>query len=643
MRIGKRSMKSMGRSGIRGLLVCAGAVLLLSGCDLAANYQKTDRGSNMEFQDFRDGMAERLPDPAEGKGEDGKAAAIPALQPYVSTQTQGIKPMPLVSVAVNQSVPVRDILFELAEQADYDLELDPNIRGSIIFTARNRPFDEVVDRIASMAALRYEFKGEHLRVELDTPYNKTYKLDYLSYLRRNNSSVSTNVSVVSGEGADAGSVFSTSSESVADFWAELELNLTQFLGGPTTGGLKTQNDPRITAVEQNPDVQAVAPAPAEGAAGADGQQPVQVQPPEAVLRVESLPVEDNNSSSGSGEEEEGPVASFALNKQAGIINVFATEKQHKEVADYLRQLKKAVTSQVLIEAKIFEVDLNDEYITGIDWGAIGLSSGEGSASFLNSAGVTALNTLAGNPGGSVFAAPAGSQLGLTSNMILGYAGNDVQALLQAISGFGSVRALASPRLTVLNNQSAVLNVATNRVFFEIDIDSNTEEGVTSVDVDSQLRSVPEGVLVNVLPSIDLENGTISLALRPTVTRVVGTVDDPAVGFVAASIAGAENVVSQIPEINIQEVDTVVRVRTGQPIVMGGLLQDRSDNLQQAVPVLGEAPVVGSLFRKKRDIVQKSELVIFLKATILQTPEDSIHDTDRDLYKTFSGDRRPLKL
>ncbi|MCL4677568.1 MAG: type II and III secretion system family protein [Alphaproteobacteria bacterium] len=636
MRIGKRSMKSMGRSGIQGFLLCAGAVLLLSGCDLAANYQKPDRGSNMEIQDFRDGLAERLPDTGEDKGEKGMAA-IPSLQPYVSTQTAGMKPMPLVSVSVNQSVPVRDILFELSEQADYDLELDPNIRGSIIFTARNRPFDEVIERISNIAGLRYKFEGEHLRVELDTPYNKTYKFDYLSYLRRNTSSVSTNVSVVSGEGADAGSVFTASSESVADFWAELELNMAQFLGGPTTGGLKTQADPRITAVEQNPEVQAVAPPSADG-------QPVQVQPPQAVLRVDSLPVDDaSSSSSGNSGEDEGPVSSFALNKQAGIINVFATEKQHKEVAEYLRVLRRSVTSQVLIEAKIFEVDLNDEYITGIDWGVLGLSSGEGSAGFLSSAGVTALNSLAGNPGGAIFTAPASTQLGLTSNVVVGYAGNDVQALLQAISGFGTVRALASPRLTVLNNQSAVLNVATNRVFFEIDIDSTTDEGVTSVEVDSEVRSVPEGVLVNVLPSIDLENGTVSLALRPTVTRVVGTVNDPAVGFVAASIVGAEDIVSEIPEINVQEVDTVVKVRTGQPIVMGGLLQDRSDNLQQAVPVLGETPIVGSLFRKKRDIVQKSELVIFLKATILQTPEDSIHPTDRDLYKAFSGDRRPLKL
>jgi len=630
-------MMKMGRTGVRTLVLSLGAALFLSSCDLAANYQKPDRGANMEIQDFRDGLNERLPD-VDGEKTANLSGAIPALQPYVSTQTAGIKPMPLVSVAVNQSVPVRDILFELAEQAEYDIELDPNIKGSIIFTARNRPFDEVVGKISDIAGLRYKFKDDSLRVELDTPYNKTYKLDYLSYMRKNSSSVSTNVSVVSGEGADTGSVFTASSESLADFWAELELNLTQMLGGGTTGGLKTKADPRITAVEQNPEVQAVAPAPKEGEKGE-----VQVQPPQAVLKVESLPVDDGASGGKGGEEDEGPDSTFTLNKQAGIINVFATEKQHKEIAEYLKILRRAVSSQVLIEAKIFEVNLFDEYITGIDWGVLGLSGGEGSLAFMNQAGRTSINTLLSSPGSGFFSPATGSAIGTTANFTLGYVGNDIQALLQAISGFGTVRALASPRLTVVNNQSAVLNVATNQVYFEIDIDSTTEEGVTSVEVDSEIKSVPEGVLVNVIPSIDLERGTVSLAVRPTVTRIVDTVEDPAVGFVAASIDGAESVVSEIPELNVQEIDTVVRVRSGQPIVMGGLLQDRSVNDEDSVPVLGEAPVVGSLFRKKKDLVQKTELVIFLKATILEQPEDSIDDTDRDLYKAFSGDRRPLKL
>lgn len=630
---------------VKGILTVAALFSMgtaLSACDLALNYQKPDRGSNMEIQDFRDGLAERMPE-VDGESEKKSGhAGIPELQPYITSHDDAVsaaKPMPLVSVSVNQSVPLRDILFELAEQADYDLELDPGIRGSIIFTARNKPFDVVIERIAAVAGLRCKFGDGFLRIEMDTPYNEIYKIDYLSYIRTNTSSVSTDVSVLTGDGADAGSSYRASSESVADFWKELEMNLTQILGGGTTGALRTNTDPRISAVEQNPDVQAVAPQSVDGGA-TDGAPVVQVQPPEAVLRVESLPVTDDQDNKTDGKSE----FTFSINKQAGIVNVYASEHAQKEIKRYLEELRRSVTAQVLVEAKIFEVALYDEYITGIDWGVLGLSSGEGSVGFMNETGRTSINALLAS-GGGIFNAPAGSQLNpaVLSNFTLSYAGNDVQTLLQAISGFGTVRALASPRLTVLNNQSAVLNVATNEVFFEIDIDTTTEDGVTSVEVDSEVKSVPEGVLVNVLPSIDLDKRTISMAVRPTVTRIVGSERDPAVAFVAASIPAAAGIVSEVPEVNVQEIDTVIQVRSGQPIVMGGLLQDRVANSQEGVPVLGEVPVLGSLFRKKADLVQKTELVIFLKATLLDTPEETIHNTDRDLYRTYAGDRRPLKL
>jgi len=631
------SLQNSWASKVLLLLVLCVYSVMLSSCDLAKNYQKPDRGSNMEMQDYRDGLAERLPEVDERDSKNKSRASIPSLQPYVSSKANSLKPMPLVSVNINQTVPVRDILYQLAKDADYDLELDPRIRGTIIFTARNKPFDVVIDRIANVAGLRYEFGDGFLRVELDKPYNKTYKIDYLSYIRSNSSSVGTSVSVVTGEGAEAGSQFQSKSESVSDFWSELALNLEQMLGGGSTGAMRTDADPRITAVDENPDVQAVAPQQT----GENGEQ-VTVQPPEAVLRVEALPVEGEE-----GEmEEEDQEFTYSINKQGGIVSVYANEKTHEEVKAYLELLRRSVTAQVLVEAKIFEVNLNDEYITGIDWNVIGLSRGEGFMGYLNQAGATTVNAMLAAPGVSQFSAPVGSQLGLNSNVTVGYAGNDVQALVQAISGFGTVRALASPRLTVLNNQSAVLNVATNRVFFEIDVDSTDTDDdgdVDTIEVDTEVKSVPEGVLVNVQPSINLENRTISLSLRPTVTRVVGTVNDPGVAFVASSIAGAANLVSAIPEVNVQEIDTVVQVHSGQPIVMGGLLQDRASNDMEGVPVLGEVPVVGALFRKKNDFIQKTELVIFLKATLIEAPEQTIHNTDRDLYKMFSGDRRPFKL
>ena len=522
------------------------AMFQLSSCDLAANYSKKDRASNMEFQDFRDGLAERLPEVEEDNSD---IASIPELQPYVSMNTEGMKAMPLVSVSVNQTVPLRDILFELAEQAEYNIELDPNIRGSIIFTARNQPFDLVIERISKIAGLRYKFDDSFLRIELDTPYMKTYKVDYLSFIRSNQGGVTANISVVSGEGADTGSNYTASSESTSDFWAELELNLSQLLGGASTGALKTRRDPKITATEQNPEVDAVSPQE-------DG---VEVQPPEVVLNVESLPVDDegydDGSSGGNMENESG--YTYSLNKQAGLINVYASERVHQDLERYLTDLRRSITSQVLVEAKVFEVSLNDEYINGVNWQAL-TENAKGVVRFIDSTPGAAIGAIS-QPSGSV---------ATVQNFGIGYLGGDVSAFIEALSGFGTVRALASPRMTVLNNQSAVLNVATNRVFFEIDLDRETDDdtGDVTLEVDTDIRSVPEGVLINVQPSIDVEKRTVSMFVRPTVTRIVNNVADPGVQFVA----GDSGIVSNIPEVNVQEIDTVVRVNSGQPIVMGGL-------------------------------------------------------------------------
>lgn len=588
----------------------------LSACELAKNYTKTDRPADMEVQDFRDGLAERLPGVDEDDAPKSDLASIPSLNPYISNGAQNLKSMPLVSVSVNQSVPLRDILYELAQQAEYDLELDPNIRGSIIFTARNKPFDMVVERIAGIAGLRYKFEDEFLRVEVDAPYIKTYKIDYLNFIRTNNGGVSTSVSVVSGEGADTGSTYTADSASDSDFWGELEANLSQILGGASTGALKTRNDPRISAVEQNPEVAAVAPQ-------ANGEGGVTVQPPEAVLRVESLPVDGG----ANGEPEAVASSTYSINKQAGLVNIIAPERTHKKVEEYFITLRRAVTSQVLVEAKIFEVSLFDEFITGIEWQAL---KGDGIVRFLD----TTTPTIGG-------ISPLGGDFATESAFGIGVLGNDASAFIEAVSGFGTVRALASPRLTVINNQSAVLNVVTNRVFFEIDLEREEDDdtGDVTLEIDSDIQSVPEGVLINVQPSINLEDGTISMFVRPTITSIVGTVQDPAVAF----LSGDTGIVSEIPEVNVQEIDTVIKVNSGQAIVMGGLLQDRSETTQQGVPVLGELPLIGAAFRSQKDLSSKTELVIFLKATVIESPSESIHDTDRDLYRAFSGDRRPFKL
>ncbi|NCC22968.1 MAG: pilus (MSHA type) biogenesis protein MshL [Alphaproteobacteria bacterium] len=594
------------------------AAVSLSACDLATNYTKFDRTRDMEVQDYRDSLAPREPELPPQASVAGSEP--PPFMSYVAPVSEHLKPMPLVSISVNQTVPLRDVLFELADQADYDIELDPRISGSVIFTARNRPFDLVVDRITKMAGLRYEFKNDMLRVELDTPYQKNYKIDYLNLVRTSTSDVSNNVAVVSGEGADTGSSFSASTQNKSNFWEELSVSLQQILATDRSAdALRTSTNPQITAVaEQTAPVAQTAPA-VEGEGASETPPPAA---PPAVLRVDSLPVGDEEQ-----EEMELAQSAFSLNRQAGIVTVFATKRQHDEVSEYLAMLRRAVGSQVLIEAKVLEVALNDEFATGIDWNALLLSGDLGVGwDIVSETGVRPLLDPVVDP---------------SSDFFLTFLGNDITAGIQAIARFGTVRALSSPRLTVLNNQSAVLNVADNRVYFEIDIDVTTDEGVTSTEIDSEIKNVPEGVLINVIPSIDLDSGEISMAVRPTVTRIVEFINDPAVAYVT-SANNIDNVVSQIPVVNIQEMDSIIKVPSGKAIVMGGLMQDTFESEQNAVPVLGELPVFGSLFRTQGDAVRKTELVIFLKATIVDA-EDTIHPTDKDLYRTFAQDRRPLRF
>lgn len=595
----------------------AAALIMLGGCDLTRNYTKIDRSGDKEVQDYRDALAPRLPELTESVAP--ADSGIPALQAYVMDPSDNLKPMPMVSVSVNQTVPLRDVLFELAKQADYDLELDPRISGSIIFTARDRPLDEVVKRISDIAGLRYSFENDVLRVEMDEPFNETYKIDYLSYIRKNKGSIRNNISVVSGEGTDTGSGYEASGESEANFWGELESGLQQILGvRPAAGNLKTSATPQITAADPNP-----APVQPVVAPGADGQPQVQVQPPSAVLQVTSLPVD----AASTEEPAKEGTPSFSLNKQAGIISVFASERQQEQVREYLKLLKRSVTSQVLIEAKVMEVSLTDEFSAGIDWGLLNLFNGKGSI---------ALDVVGQSLTPALDPAPAP-----TVDFKAAYVDSDFQAAVQAVSRFGAVHALASPRLTVLNNQSAVLNVANNQVYFEVKIDVTTQDNVTQTNVDSTIKNVPEGVLINVQPSIDLDNHSISMAIRPTITRIVDFVDDPSVQFVTAA-NNIQGVQSRVPVVNVQEMDSVVKMNSGQAIIMGGLMQDRSNATQVGMPVLSEVPVLGTLFRNQGDSISKTELVIFLKATILDG-DTGVSETDRDLYKEFSGDRRPWKI
>lgn len=589
--------------------VCAilGLSLVLASCNMAKNQLTFDRSGNLEQEAYREGLSPR---PMPEASDD----SIPALQSVVATPEDLKLPAPLVSVSVNQTVALRDLLFELAEQAGVDLELDPQIRGSIIFTANERPFDQVVDRIAEMAGLRYTFEDNVLRMQLDRPYVKTYKMDYLNILRSVDSNINLSVSVVSGEGADLGSGANISSTLENDFWQDVQENIEQILlATDTYVSLATKTDPVSKAVMptyQPPSADPNSPAP-----------PPQIRP--------NTPPQINVTQAPSEPPIPNPPSTFSISRHSGLITVFATDRQHKQLEEYLDKLRRNVSAQVLIEAKILEVSLEDEYASGINWSNLRLGDMlDVNASFSQPAFLDPIS------GGDAFAATLSP-------------GESIEAAIDAISRFGTVRALSSPRLTVLNNQPAMLNVVENRVFFEIEteVEEDQETGDETVNVDSEIRSVPEGILLSVVPSVNLKTGDISLALRPTVTSVVDEVEDPAVklsllsaGVPAASLGDVTNL---IPQLSVQEMDSIIRMQSGQTIVMGGLMKDKNIVTDTGIPVLSSVPMFGNLFKSHQDRIEKTELIVFLKATLV--PGSNVHETDRELYKKFSYDRRPSRM
>lgn len=639
--------KSMAR---RGALI---ALLLMGACNSASqpNFDKSDRGAGLSRDDYRDALKPRAPE------NDGSSPPPPI------PQAQTLVPMPnlalpanarSVTISVNEDVPIRDVLVELAQQANIGLELDPHISGSLIFSVRQRPFEEVVERIADMADLRYSLNGNVLRIERDLPYLQNYRVDYLNVIRDTSSSISTTVDVVGGEavggegsgGQGNSSASEVNSESNNNFWEELESNIGMLMNrsGQRESLLMAQpaaapggDANEIISGAPNPlPLTPVAPAtppasPAQqlnnvpglgaalgnvaqaaSAAGAAGTTaPTNGVTPTAATPAAAAAATDPN---------ERP---YSINRVAGLINVYGTQRQHKMIEAYLRKLRRAIAGQVLIEAKVLEVQLSDNFEGGINWAGV-LGAATGAARFGNTVAVPQ-----SGPFDGLNAATSGV-------VTLALDRNDIDAVASLAQQFGTVRTLSSPRLTVQHNQSAVLKVVSNRVFFELDFERTTNETTNTdrVTVDSNIRTVPEGVIITVQPSIHADTDEIGMTLRPTITRITGTINDPGV-----SIASNNTVQSPVPIIAVQEIDSMVTVRSGRVLVMGGLMQDSGTSLDTGLPGASDLPIIGSLFKSRSDSNRQTELVIFLRATIIE--DSGVSPADVDLYKTFGRDRRPL--
>ena len=532
---------------------------------------------------------------------------------HLTTAAARIDPGPLVTLSVNETVPLKDVLLSLARQAEREIEIDPRIEGGIILSVQNRPFLKVVERIANLGGLRFNVEDSILRVELDEPFHKSYKINFLDVERQFSSTVNTSVNVFTSSEGGNGSTNSLETTASNTLWKDIEATLEQLLSSHAPVRLVKQNTNR-TALVQNE----IGNSESINL-GTEGVVDTIANSSDTIAQIADA---SSNTAPGSSDDESDPSKRhfFTVNRTAGLVNVHATERQHRAITEYIDRLERSLTSQVLIEAKILEVNLNKEFHAGINWRAV---LGKLSA--------------AAPLGGSVAPSPGpfDSLFGATSNAFsIALDTDDLEGVLTLVESFGTTRTLSSPRVTVLQGHTAVLKVAENQVFFQLTFErEEQEDGDDIVTVSSEINTVPVGVVITVQPSIDLDSQSVSMTLRPTITRISDTVNDPAV-----SIASNNTVQSVVPVVAVQEIDSVVKMDSGDTIVMGGLMRDDIRRDDQGIPVASEIPLFGNLFKARDEVTEQSELVIFLRATIV---DNHIEDKDIGLYRQFARDPRPF--
>ncbi|MCG5540449.1 MULTISPECIES: pilus (MSHA type) biogenesis protein MshL [unclassified Halorhodospira] len=295
------------------------------------------------------------------------------------------------------------------------------------------------------------------------------------------------------------------------------------------------------------------------------------------------------------EEEEG--ASVVASPEAGSLVVRAKPSTLGQVERFMDRLQTSLNRQVVLEARILEVELRDEFQAGIDWGFVGRMSGE--------------NLNIGVSPGSGFGLDADDNFGIdVARDTRGFDG-----LLRALDQQGDLQVLSSPRVSTLNNQKALIKVGTDAYFqTDVDIDTRIRDNQALTEVDPEFEPFFSGISLDVTPNIT-EEGWITLHVQPAVTdvdQVTRSVSRP-----TGDGGDTEDISFDLARIDVRQSDSIVRARDGDVVVIGGLIEERDRQVTSQVPLLGSIPLLGWFFTQEEQRTSKYELVILLRPRLVE--------------------------
>jgi len=550
-----------------------------------------------------------------------QSLSLPRPRPAGKTETY--------SVVVN-SVAVHDLLFALARDAKLNVDIHPGIVGEVTLNAIDQTLPQLLTRISKQVDMRFELDGPNLAVMPDTPYLKNYKVDYVNISRDVTGTIATNTQIstsalATGSGGAAGtgntSRIQIENKSNNRFWASLEKNLKDLLHETDKifpeGTTETVTEEASS--QSTSGTGASAPAQAKGSAARLTQlaQNLAGSPNPAALQNTGATVVKRMTFR--------EAASVIVNPEAGVVDIRATSRQHERVQEFLDRVMGSARRQVLIEATIIEVGLSDGYQQGIEWSRITSGSDY-------SVTKPALTTNVGNA---------------VTPYVIKY--RDINPLnllstVELLRAFGTVKVLSSPKLTVLNNQTATLKVSEDFVYFNVKQDvvpGNTNTNAT-VTTTTTPQSVSIGFFMSLTPQIS-DNGTVTLNVRPSISSIAELKQDP-----NPSLA-ANNIKNLVPQIRMREIESIMRVESGDIAVLGGLMEDRLENRDGRLPGFGDIPFFGEIFNTRNNSSTKSELVVLIRPTVIKDASidgdfSSFRDVlpGKDFFKTDQV-YRPLSL
>lgn len=560
------------------------------------------------------------------------SAAIPkpvTNSPYLPPPTPKAKE-PVYSIVVYDT-PVKEVLFAIARDSKLNVDIHPAIQGRVTLNAVDQTLPAILERLSKQVDLTYSVKGNVLTITPDQPVLRTYKVDYVNMSRdaagfigvdgqisstgQSSSAGGSTTSNTSGTGANNSSRTTVRSESKNRFWETLEKNITDLLAETDKEIIigRLEGDKQSTNLDNNVNTENSTNV-ASGSAGntqrSETNASVRVDTQKAVTEYKTL-----------------FAANVISNREAGVMSVRGTHKQHERVQEFLDKVLASAKRQVLIEATIVEVRLSDSFQAGIDWSRLNNSATNSGFQFRQQLGAQT-NSISAT--GNSFTTTANA-FGVATNagFVAGYLNpiskiGNIAASINLLEQFGSTKVLSSPKLMVLNNQTAVLKVVDNLVYFTVQSQQSQGSvggGILST-VTTTPNTVPVGVVMSVTPQInDLSN--VNINIRPTVSRVLGFKKDPNPNLTVESL---------VPEIQVREMESMLQILSGNTAVLGGLMQDDVLTNTDKVPGLSKVPGVGKVFTGQNDANRKTELVIFLRPTVIVNA--SLESDELASYKQY---------